>query len=736
MARPKIQPERGIYKTGKEIPERLNVIAVQRFFESELPAKSSRLRRAEQKRARRVDEPGTYKLSTFCCLCLEANEAQAGARAITHLDSAPCPAPKSMDDPAVIKPPEAPWSKLGEYKVIRDIAEGTFGMVKEAIHTVTGVHVAMKFLPKGSIQRGNAKTRVRKEVEYMRVLKHPHIVRMYEVINTPTDIILVLEFAGGELFDLIAEHGKMDEPRARRYFQQIMSGIAYSHRLNIAHRDIKPENILLDHRGDVKITDFGLSNALADGEFLKTSCGSPNYAAPEIVSGKYYTGPDVDIWSLGVVLFVLLTAQLPFEVDQGVDSREQVRNLTTKITEGRFHLPSYLSHDARSLINRLLVVDPFKRATVEEIYNHPWFTVDLPSYLRPYPHAPGPLLGMSSLMNANKTGTIIPGIGRVNEDVVAELAGLIDLTPGDIWLALQREGPNCIKVTYCLLRDQHRRYMQVVEFADEEREMQINQISGINPSAHAPPATADETDPAISPPVVLGNEGGDSELNPFDGVAAEDEEDEDEEEGDEEGDEYSAQEESGKATFAVLQASIPGHTDSPAGTPLGRPSHLNSKVTSAPAPKEKKSKLRWHYGIRSRSPPLEVMLEIYDTLAHCGFQWREKKGPWALKAPKSIYDLNDSIFFVETRCRVRDVVVLMDIQLFQVDHSNYLVDFKNVTYYKASTVPDARQYEMAVPIDRSKGRADVMEKNAEPPNCSPFLFLHVAIQLIIELAGG
>lgn len=154
----------------------------------------------------------------------------------------------------------------------------------------------------------------------------------YEVINTPTDIILVLEYAGGELFDLIVEHGKMDEPKARRYFQQIMSGIAYSHRLNIAHRDIKPENILLDHRGDVKITDFGLSNALADGEFLKTSCGSPNYAAPEIVSGKLYTGPDVDIWSLGVCLFVLLTAQLPFEVDQGVPSGEHVRNLTAKIT--------------------------------------------------------------------------------------------------------------------------------------------------------------------------------------------------------------------------------------------------------------------------------------------------------------------------------------------------------------------------------------------------------------------
>jgi serine/threonine protein kinase len=279
-----------------------------------------------------------------------------------------------MESVTPVNPPEpdAPWNKLGEYRIVRDIAEGTFGMVKGE-SPIVGVddwadtphrgYPHCHWCPCGNEVSSKGKYPARKcedaRTQGGRVYAPPpppahrpnvstlglvitqyFIVRpiatnrphRYEVINTPTDIILVLEYAGGELFDLIAEHGKMDEQKARRYFQQIMSGIAYSHRLNIAHRDIKPENILLDHRGDVKITDFGLSNALADGEFLKTSCGSPNYAAPEIVSGKYYTGPDVDIWSLGVVLFVLLTAQLPFEVDQGVDSREQVRNLTNKIT--------------------------------------------------------------------------------------------------------------------------------------------------------------------------------------------------------------------------------------------------------------------------------------------------------------------------------------------------------------------------------------------------------------------
>jgi len=268
--------------------------------------------------------------------------------------------------------------------------------------------------------------------------------------------------------------------------------------------------------------------------------------------------------------------------------------------------------------------------------------------------------------------------------------------------------------------------------------MQINQISGINPNVHVAP---DETaDPAISPPVVLGAENGETELNPFEGAVVEEEEEDYEDEDGEEESDYEYAEESGKpATFAVLHTSLPGHVDSPAGTPAGVRPLIPSKPTSSPAPREKKSKLRWHYGIRSRSPPLEVMLEIYDTLAHLGFQWREKKGPWGVKSPKSIHDLTDSIYYVETRCRVRDVVVLMDIQLFQVDHSNYLVDFKNVTYYKASTVPDAREFEMAVPIVRNKDKAAAVEKirdSAEPPNCSPFLFLHVAIQLIIELAGG
>jgi len=182
--------------------------------------------------------------------------------------------------------------------------------------------------------------------------------------------------------------------------------------------------------------------------------------------------------------------------------------------------------------------------------------------------------------------------------------------------------------------------------------MQINQISGINPNILV--ANEEQAEPAISPPVILAANG-EVEANPFDDQVLEEEEDY-EDEGDEEESEYEFQEEAGKPTFAVLYTSLPGHVDSPAGGPSNR-SALVPKHAGSPAPKERKSKLRWHYGIRSRSPPLEVMLEIYDTLAHLGFQWREKKGAWAHKAPKSIHDLDDSIFHVETRCKVRDIVV-------------------------------------------------------------------------------
>lgn len=284
----------------------------------------------------------------------------------------------------------------------------------------------------------------------------------------------MLEYAGGELFNYIVHNGRLPEPRARRFFQQIISGIEYSHRLKIVHRDLKPENVLLDDGLNVKIADFGLSNEISDGDFLTTSCGSPNYAAPEVIRGGVYAGPEIDVWSSGVILYVMLCGRLPFEDDDvqvlfSKISRECLQQLCLlpilnesfpAIAEGNFHLPSNLSPDARHLITAMLVVDPVKRITIPEITQHPFYTTDLPRYLTPLPN-PGPVT-LSSLVIPPKAldYEIIEGLGRIEEDVVDEIAfRMVGIEKDDIWECLRRDDGvqgNAVKVAYMLLRDKKR----------------------------------------------------------------------------------------------------------------------------------------------------------------------------------------------------------------------------------------------------------------------------------------
>uniref|UniRef100_A0A8H8CQV7 non-specific serine/threonine protein kinase n=1 Tax=Psilocybe cubensis TaxID=181762 RepID=A0A8H8CQV7_PSICU len=684
--------------------------------------------------------------------------------------------------------------KLGEYTILKDVAEGTFGKVKMAVHTITGHKVAMKYISKAVIQREKTKTRVRREFEYMRTLRHPHIIKLYEVISTPTDIIFVLEFAGGELFNYIVNNGRMDEARARRFFQQIISGIEYSHRLKIVHRDLKPENLLLDDDLNVKIADFGLSNEISDGDFLTTSCGSPNYAAPEVIRGGVYAGPEIDVWSTGVILYVMLTGRLPFE-------DEDVQLLFQKISQGNFHNPSYLSPDARSLISSMLVVDPVKRITIPEITQHPFFTTDLPRYLTPLPPPPGPVLGtLSSLVTPPKQldFEIIEGLGKIEEDVVEELANsMIDVDKDDIWECLKRDDGvqgNAVKVAYMLLRDKRRLGKDLAEFAEAERDAQLAAMDPRN---------------AISPTILSPVGAVALEENPFEAeFNAEYESD------DPESDELDfispplaaldpnsfspsmiGSTPNGLPQFAVLNSSLPDQ--------LPEQHHLTSYVSAKRSGGErrerekKQHKTKWHFGIRSRSPPMEVMLEIYRTLKTLGMEWKDKKnlgglgGSRAREAraamaaasgqatgfpggkmiernrdldgPGSV-DLKaaSSIYFVETRARVQDVVVLMNLQLYMVDSINYLVDFHHKKSYRASTDPEAGKFDMAVfdPIFTQQEREkDLIAAGAIVPGgagsdsgrslkekeglylredevVSPFVFMDVACRLILELAGG
>ncbi|XP_042043596.1 SNF1-related protein kinase catalytic subunit alpha KIN10-like [Salvia splendens] len=266
-------------------------------------------------------------------------------------------------------------SFLRNYKLGKTLGIGSFGKVKIAEHALTGHKVAVKILNRKKIKNMDMEEKVRREIKILRLFMHPHIIRLYEVVETQSDIYVVMEYVkSGELFDYIVEKGRLHEDEARIFFQQIISGVEYCHRNMVVHRDLKPENLLLDSKLNVKIADFGLSNIMRDGHFLKTSCGSPNYAAPEVISGKLYAGPEVDVWSCGVILYALLCGTLPFD-------DENIPNLFKKIKGGIYTLPSHLSVGARDLIPRMLIVDPTKRITIPEIRAHLWFQAHLPRYL-------------------------------------------------------------------------------------------------------------------------------------------------------------------------------------------------------------------------------------------------------------------------------------------------------------------------------------------------------------------
>ncbi|KAG5535151.1 hypothetical protein RHGRI_023059 [Rhododendron griersonianum] len=280
---------------------------------------------------------------------------------------------------------------LRNYKLGKTLGIGSFGKVKIAEHCRTGHKVAIKILNRRKIKNMDMEEKVRREIKILRLFMHPHIIRLYEVIETPTDIYVVMEYVkSGELFDYIVEKGRLQEEEARKFFQQIISGVEYCHRNMVVHRDLKPENLLLDSKGNVKIADFGLSNIMRDGHFLKTSCGSPNYAAPEVISGKLYAGPEVDVWSCGVILYALLCGTLPFDDENIPNLFKKIKIVVATVPSnplfialqgGIYTLPSHLSPGARDLIPRMLVVDPMKRMTIPEIRQHVWFQAHLPRYL-------------------------------------------------------------------------------------------------------------------------------------------------------------------------------------------------------------------------------------------------------------------------------------------------------------------------------------------------------------------
>ncbi|KAI8363642.1 kinase-like domain-containing protein [Mortierella sp. GBAus27b] len=248
---------------------------------------------------------------------------------------------------------------VGPYSLVETLGKGSSGCVKLARHRRTNEQVAIKIIPKASLENRAAVHRgIEREIAIMKLINHPHVIRLYDVYETDKELFLVMEYvSGGELFDFLVEKGRLTESEARRFFQQIIVGLAFCHKRKICHRDLKPENLLLDDHMNVKIADFGMASLQKSGRLLETSCGSPHYASPEVVTGMKYDGSASDIWSCGVILYALLTGHLPFD-------DENIRQLLSKVKAGKFYMPTDVSKDAQDLISRMLTVNPKRRISV------------------------------------------------------------------------------------------------------------------------------------------------------------------------------------------------------------------------------------------------------------------------------------------------------------------------------------------------------------------------------------
>ncbi|XP_030568950.1 5'-AMP-activated protein kinase catalytic subunit alpha-2 [Drosophila novamexicana] len=517
-----------------------------------------------------------------------------------------------------------PLVKIGHYLLGATLGTGTFGKVKIGEHQITRLKVAVKILNRQKIKSLDVVSKIKREIQNLKLFRHPHIIKLYQVISTPSDIFMIMEYvSGGELFDYIVKHGKLQEHQARRFFQQIISGVDYCHRHMIVHRDLKPENLLLDHNMHVKIADFGLSNMMLDGEFLRTSCGSPNYAAPEVISGKLYAGPEVDIWSCGVILYALLCGTLPFD-------DEHVPSLFRKIKSGIFPIPEYLNKQVVNLVCQMLQVDPLKRATIEEIKKHEWFQKDLPAYLFP-----------SSIEQDSNV---------IDTYAVAEVCTKFGVKESEVHNSLLSGDPHDqLAIAYHLIIDNKR-------FADDA----ATQISEINnffvagspppPMSHSPheprSSGAEPSATAVVGPGASGAGGASG------GTAAS----------------------SGSATPSGAGSSAaPSIRPHPERIAPMRERQLAMSVqnTGGAAFPEKTARggtpikrAKWHLGIRSQSKPNDIMLEVYRAMKALNYEWK-------------------IINPYHVRVRRQNVKTgkfsKMSLQLYQVDPKSYLLDFKSLT---------------------------------------------------------
>uniref|UniRef100_A0A9J7ZXQ0 MAP/microtubule affinity-regulating kinase 3 n=1 Tax=Cyprinus carpio carpio TaxID=630221 RepID=A0A9J7ZXQ0_CYPCA len=324
---------------------------------------------------------------------------------------------------------------IGCYRLLKTIGKGNFAKVKLAKHILTDKEVAVKIIDKTQLNPSSLQKLFR-EVRIMKLLNHPNIVKLFEVIETDKSLYLVMEYAsGGEVFDYLVAHGRMKEKEARAKFRQIVSAVQYCHQKCIVHRDLKAENLLLDADMNIKIADFGFSNEFTLGSKLDTFCGSPPYAAPELFQGKKYDGPEVDVWSLGVILYTLVSGSLPFD-------GQNLKELRERVLRGKYRIPFYMSTDCENLLKKLLILNPTKRGSLEQIMKDRWMNVgheddELKPYIEPQPDYKDP----------KRTGQHPSSAGVWKRDIMLRMGYSLD----EIQDSLVKQKYNDVMATYLLL---------------------------------------------------------------------------------------------------------------------------------------------------------------------------------------------------------------------------------------------------------------------------------------------
>jgi len=325
--------------------------------------------------------------------------------------------------------------EVGKYHLGKVLGKGSCAVVRLGTHKETGHLAAIKIMKPKTLREQKEALR---EVEALQRLNHPNITRLHQVVRDNGYTCLILELgAGGELFDYVMNSGKVPEDEARFMFRQVLSAVQYCHANLVAHRDIKPENLLLDENGNIKLSDFGLSNVLKPGRLFSTWCGSPVYTPPEVVLRQQYSGVSMDIWSLGVVLYVMVTGGMPWRLESNV-----VKNIEDLI-EGTYEIPDFLgvSEDCKDLIGLMLVADSSQRASLETIMNHKWTCEG-------YGAAPVTHLEPKPLVD------------QVNEGIFMQLEGFgYDLEKARIDIKTDPESPAL--TAYRLLLSKHRRAQNV-----------------------------------------------------------------------------------------------------------------------------------------------------------------------------------------------------------------------------------------------------------------------------------